>query len=87
MLTNENSNSFLPIRIHVIMLFNGYPGLSFRQNEHDQKNLTVLTYFGIAKTGSSSYSREWVEKLLKVKVENMTELALHLLDKMYVDNR
>ena len=31
--------------------------------------------------------REWVEKLLGVKFENLTELALHLLDKMYVDNR
>ena len=31
--------------------------------------------------------REWVEKLLSVKFENLTELALHLLEKMYVDNR
>jgi len=31
--------------------------------------------------------REWVEKLLAVKFDNLTELALHLLDKMYVDNR
>ncbi|XP_023346916.1 DNA-binding protein RFX7 [Eurytemora carolleeae] len=38
-------------------------------------------------SAASFLIREWVEKLLKVKVENMTELALHLLDKMYVDNR
>jgi len=31
--------------------------------------------------------REWVEKLLGVKFDNLPDLALHLLEKMYVDNR
>ena len=31
--------------------------------------------------------REWVEKLLGVKFDNLPDLACHLLDKMYVDNR
>jgi len=38
-------------------------------------------------SAASFLIREWVEKLLGVKFENLTELALHLLDKMYVDNR
>ena len=31
--------------------------------------------------------REWVEKLLGVKFDNLPDLACHLLEKMYVDNR
>ena len=31
--------------------------------------------------------REWVEKLLGVKFDNLPDLAVHLLEKMYVDNR
>ena len=31
--------------------------------------------------------REWVEKLLGVKFECLKDLAYHLLEKMYVDNR
>jgi hypothetical protein len=38
-------------------------------------------------SAASFLIREWVEKILGVKFENLTELALHLLDKMYVDNR
>jgi len=36
---------------------------------------------------SSFLIREWVEKLLGVKFETLPDLASHLLEKMYVDNR
>jgi len=38
-------------------------------------------------SAASFLIREWVEKLLGVKFEALTDLAFHLLEKMYVDNR
>jgi len=38
-------------------------------------------------SAASFLIREWVEKLLGVKFETLTDLAFHLLEKMYVDNR
>jgi hypothetical protein len=38
-------------------------------------------------SAASFLIREWVEKLLGVKFESLRELALYLIDKMYVDNR
>jgi len=38
-------------------------------------------------SAASFLIREWVEKLLGVKFESLTDLAYHLLEKMYVDNR
>jgi len=38
-------------------------------------------------SAASFLIREWVEKLLGVKFESLTDLAFHLLEKMYVDNR
>ena len=43
-----------------------------------EEELTVAASFLI---------REWVEKLLGVKFDTLTDLACHLLEKMYVDNR
>ena len=40
-----------------------------------------------ASSAASFLIREWVEKLLGVKFDNLPDLASHLLDKMYVDNR
>ncbi len=38
-------------------------------------------------TAASFLIREWVEKLLGVKFNSLRELAVYLIDKMYVDNR
>eukprot|EP00092_Neocalanus_flemingeri_P010668 GFUD01011492.1.p1 GENE.GFUD01011492.1~~GFUD01011492.1.p1 ORF type:complete len:1056 (-),score=265.28 GFUD01011492.1:937-4104(-) len=38
-------------------------------------------------SAASFLIREWVEKLLGVKFESLSDLAYHLLEKMYVDNR
>jgi len=38
-------------------------------------------------SAASFLIREWVEKLLGVKFESLADLAYHLLEKMYVDNR
>lgn len=38
-------------------------------------------------SAASFLIREWVEKLLGVKFDTLTDLACHLLEKMYVDNR
>ena len=38
-------------------------------------------------TAASFLIREWVEKLLGVKFDTLAELALHLVEKMYVDQR
>ena len=40
-----------------------------------------------ATSAASFLIREWVEKLLGVKFDNLPDLACHLLEKMYVDNR
>ena len=38
-------------------------------------------------TAASFLIREWVEKLLGVKFNSLRDLAVYLIDKMYVDNR
>jgi hypothetical protein len=38
-------------------------------------------------SASSYLIREWVEKLLGVKFNSLKDLAVYLIDKMYVDNR
>ena len=38
-------------------------------------------------SAASFLIREWVEKLLGVKFNSLRDLAVYLIDKMYVDNR
>ena len=46
------------------------------------------TFAILAKLVSNHFDKmSFILQILGVKFENLTELALHLLDKMYVDNR
>ena len=54
---------------------------------HAFKSLVAVGGEEEANNAASFLIREWVEKLLQVKFDNLPDLACHLLDKMYVDNR
>merc|ERR1719414_2549246 len=58
------------------------------ESTDDKNNIKVKSDYEEETNSAASFLiREWVEKLLGVKFNSLRDLAVYLIDKMYVDNR